>query len=116
LQRDGVFWKFVQDLAIDSQQPNSVRIRQCDELTVISRAIRSRNELKNRRGRNGELLSIGMVSARFAMALASSTPNARCRIDPASAFRNSERHRIGTIQSWSFARAAAAPAENREAM
>jgi hypothetical protein len=27
----------VQDLAIDSQQPNSVRMRQRDELTVISR-------------------------------------------------------------------------------
>jgi len=48
----------VQDLAIDSQQPNSVRMRQRDEFTVISRAFRSRNELKNRRGRNRELLSI----------------------------------------------------------
>ena len=33
-------------------------MRQRDELTVISRAFRSRNELKNRRGRNRELLSI----------------------------------------------------------
>ena len=46
------------DLAIDSQQPNSVRMRQRDEFTVISRAIRSRNELKNRRGGNRELVSI----------------------------------------------------------
>ena len=48
----------MQDLAIDSQQPNSVRMRRRDELTVISRAFRSRNELKNRRGRNRKLLSI----------------------------------------------------------
>jgi hypothetical protein len=45
----------VQDLAIYSQQPNSVRMSQRDEFTVISRAFRSRNELKNRRGRNCEL-------------------------------------------------------------
>jgi hypothetical protein len=57
-----------------------------------------------------------MASARFPMALASSTVNDRCRIDPASAFRNSERHRIGTIQSGSFAQAASAAAENGEAM
>jgi hypothetical protein len=30
----------VQDLAIDSQQPNSVRMRQRDEFTVISGAFR----------------------------------------------------------------------------
>jgi hypothetical protein len=60
-QRNGDLWKFVQDLAIDSQQPNSVRMRQRDEFTVVSRAIRSRNELKNRRGRNRELLSIQHV-------------------------------------------------------
>ena len=58
LQRNGDLWKFVQGLAIHSQQPNSVRMRQRDEFTVISRAIRSRNELKNRRGRNRELLSL----------------------------------------------------------
>jgi len=39
----------VQDLAINSQQPNSVRMRQGGELTVVSRAIGSGNELKNRR-------------------------------------------------------------------
>ena len=33
-------------------------MRQRDELTVLSRAFRSRNELKNRRGRNRKLLSI----------------------------------------------------------
>jgi len=57
-----------------------------------------------------------MASARFAMAIASSTVNDRRRIDPVSAFRNSERHRIGTIQSESFAQAASAAAENGEAM
>jgi hypothetical protein len=50
------------------------------------------------------------------MAVASSTVNDRRRIDPASAFQNSERHRIGTIQSASFAQAASAAAENGEAM
>jgi hypothetical protein len=50
------------------------------------------------------------------LALASSTVNDRRRIDPVSAFRNSERHRIGTIQSGSFAQAASAAAENGEAM
>ena len=30
----------MQDLAIDSQQPNSVRMRQRDEFTVISRTFR----------------------------------------------------------------------------
>ena len=44
-----------------------------------------------------------MASARFAMALASSAVNERCRIDPARTFRNSERHRIGTIQAASAA-------------
>ena len=33
-------------------------MRQRDKFAVISRAIRSPNELKNRRGRNRELLSI----------------------------------------------------------
>jgi hypothetical protein len=42
---------------VDSQQPNSVRMRQRDEFTVISRAFRSRNELK-KPSRNRELLSI----------------------------------------------------------
>jgi hypothetical protein len=50
------------------------------------------------------------------MALAASAVIERRRIDPASAFRNSERHRIGTIQSGSFAQAASAAAENGEAM
>jgi cephalosporin hydroxylase len=45
------------------------------------------------------------------MALASSTVNDRRRIDPASAFRNSERYRIGMIQSASFAQAASASAK-----
>ena len=91
-------------------------MRQRDELTVVSRAIRSRNELKNRRGRNRELLSIqhGLGEIRDGACL--STVNDRCRTDPASAFRNSERHRIGTIQSGSFAQAASAAAENGEAM
>jgi hypothetical protein len=57
-----------------------------------------------------------MASARFATAIASSTLNDRRRIDPLSAFLNSERHRIGTIQSASFAQAASAAAENDEAM
>jgi hypothetical protein len=57
-----------------------------------------------------------MASARFAMAIASSTVNDRRRIDPASAFRNFERYRIGTIQSASFAQAVSAAAENGEAM
>ena len=57
-----------------------------------------------------------MASARFGMAITSSTVNDRRRIDPVSAFRNSERHRIGTIQSESFAQAASAAAENGEAM
>ena len=57
-----------------------------------------------------------MASARFAMAIASSTGNDRRRIDPASAFRNFERYRIGTIQSASFAQAVSAAAENGEAM
>jgi len=57
-----------------------------------------------------------MASARFAMAIASSTVNDRRRIHPASAFRNSERHRIGIIQSASFAQAASAAAENCAAM
>jgi hypothetical protein len=57
-----------------------------------------------------------MASARFAMAIASSTVNDRRRIDPISAFRNSERHRVGAIQSASFAQAASAAAENGEAM
>jgi hypothetical protein len=56
-----------------------------------------------------------MTSARFAMALASSTVNDRCRIDPASAFRNSERQ-SRHVQSVSFAQAASAAAENGEAM
>ena len=37
-------------------------------------------------------------------------------IDPASAFRNSERHSVGMIQSASFVQAASAAAENGEAM
>jgi hypothetical protein len=53
-----------------------------------------------------------MASARFAMAIASSTVNDRRRIDPIGAVRNSERHRIGTIQSESLAQAASAAAEN----
>jgi len=57
-----------------------------------------------------------MVSARFAMTLASSWVNDRCRIDPAKAFRNSERHKIGTIQSGSLAQAASAAAEDGEAI
>ena len=36
VQRNGDLWKFVQDLAIDSQQLNSVRMRQSDEFTVVS--------------------------------------------------------------------------------
>jgi len=39
-QRNGDLWKILQDLAIDSQQPNSVRMRQRDEFTVISRTFR----------------------------------------------------------------------------
>ena len=50
------------------------------------------------------------------MAIASSTVDDRRRIDPVSAFRNSERHGIGTIQSESFAQAELAAAENGEAM
>ena len=50
-----------------------------------------------------------MASARFAMALAASAVIERRRIDPASVFRNSERHRIGTIQSASFVQAARQP-------
>jgi len=50
------------------------------------------------------------------MAIASSTVNDRRRIDLASAFRNSERHRIGTIQSGSFTQAASAAAEKGDAM
>jgi hypothetical protein len=57
-----------------------------------------------------------MAWARFAMALAASAVIERRRIDPASAFRNSERHRIGTIQSASFAQAASAAAECGDAM
>jgi hypothetical protein len=48
----------VQDLAINSQQSNSVRMRQRDEFTVVSGTIASGNELKNRRARHGELLSV----------------------------------------------------------
>src|SRR6266571_1124897 len=55
-----------------------------------------------------------MASARLAIALASSAVIERRCIDPASAFRNSERHRIGTIQSGSFAQAASATAESGE--
>jgi hypothetical protein len=37
VQRNGDLRKVAQDLAIDSQQPNSLRMRQRDELTVIRR-------------------------------------------------------------------------------
>jgi hypothetical protein len=57
-----------------------------------------------------------MASARFAMALAASAVIERRRIDPASAFRNSERQRIGTIQSASLAQSALAAAECGDAM
>jgi len=57
-----------------------------------------------------------MASARFATAIASPMVNDCRRIDPASAFLNTERHRIGTIQSESFAQGAPAAAENGEAM
>jgi hypothetical protein len=57
-----------------------------------------------------------MASARFAMSIASAAVYDRCRIDPASAFRNSERHIIGTIHSASFAQAASAAAECGDAM
>jgi len=57
-QGNGDLWKFAQDLTINSHQSNSVHMRQRDELTIISRAIRCRNELKYGRGRNWELLSI----------------------------------------------------------
>ena len=43
-QRSDDLWKFAQDLAIDSQQPNSVGMRQRDELTVISRAAAENDE------------------------------------------------------------------------
>jgi len=47
--RDGDLWEVAQDLAICRHQVNPVRMSQRDEFTVMSRAIRSGNELKNRR-------------------------------------------------------------------
>jgi len=60
-QRNGDLWKFVPDLAIDSQQPNSVRMRRRDEFTVISRAFRSDYFLVQAWNRNG---SISALNAR----------------------------------------------------
>jgi hypothetical protein len=44
----------VQDLAIDSQQPNSVRMRQRDEFTVVGQQLDLATNRKQHR-RNGKL-------------------------------------------------------------
>ena len=45
--REGDLWEVAQDLAICRHQVNPFRMSQRDEFTVMSRAIRSGNELKN---------------------------------------------------------------------
>ncbi len=46
----------MQDLAIDGQQPNSVRMRQRDELTVMSRTSGVRDQVQNGTRRDRKLV------------------------------------------------------------